>query len=194
MHVPQRLIHYVSSMIATLRFVATRDGSETIKNYAQVLAWLGGGAYLGLKAFQGFFVVDMSLCVKADRSPSPIQDRDRLLVSVELKRGVQGTFKMHDAVVILVQGTTEQVLDLGIERFQSIKRGRNYKINPEKFAKEVPKLNLAPGDSTCLTALSEIEKDEPCRVEVVVIGTKFFSNKRAQWRASTTSLPCANKK
>ena len=154
-----------------------------------MLAWFGAGIYFATKVLQGFFVVELSLNVAASRVRSATQSVDYVFISVDLKRGIQGAFRMHDAVVIVAQGATQQVLKLGIERFQSHRQGKVYVINTRSFAKEVPTINLAPGDETCLAAMAEVIGSEPCRVDVVVIGTKFLSWKRAQWRASTISPP-----
>ncbi len=170
----------------------TRNGSEIVKNYAQVFAWVGAAFFFGIKVFQGFFIVDLSLTLATNREKSSNRNLDYLVISVDMRRGSQGTFRMHDAAVIVSQeGKAMQVLELGIERFESSKQDGLYSIDPANFDKEVRTLNLAPGDSTCLTALAEVVRHEPCRVEVVIIGRKFFSPKPAQWRAAATSLPLA---
>jgi hypothetical protein len=162
-------------------YVLTKDG-------AQVIALFCAGAYFIVKALQGFFVVDLSLDLELKRIPMSQSEFDYLIATARLKRGSQGSFKVQQAVAILRQnGNAVEMKKLGIERYQTVKKD-GYQILIDSKVKSVPTLNLAPGDETTLSAWWKVDRLEPCVVEVVVVGTKFRSSKRAQWRASAVSV------
>ena len=173
--------------------MAQIDISEVIKNYAQVAAWVAGGSYFGLKFIQGYSVIDLSLKVTSTRQHSEEPEMDYLAASVELKRGDRGSFRMHEAVLIVRQGAGEQKINLPIQRFSFRKANGLIRLNFDRVSSRVPTLNLAPGETASVSAWVNVNRNLPCIVEAFVIGTGFASLTVGQWRASAVSLPVAEK-
>jgi hypothetical protein len=166
-----------------------KEISEIVKNYAQIGAWVAAGVYFLVKAMQGFFVIDVSLSTSLERTASPEIGVDYLSVAVDLKRGARGTLRMHDAVVSVTQGQTIQELKLGIGRVSFTTASKRRSVNVAKLSDSAPTLNLAPGESARFSTWCSVASDEPCTVDVVVIGTMFLSPAVGQWRTSAISLP-----
>jgi hypothetical protein len=166
--------------------------SEIVKNYAQVAAWSAGGLFFLVKALQGYLVIDMSVSVIPARQTGDTGNLDYLVASVKLQKGDRGSFRLHDARIIVTQGQNKQESRLGFERFSFRRTGKLLAINLDKLSSRIPTLNLAAGESTEVSTWFSIGKDQPCLVEVIVIGTGFLSPFVGQWRASAVSLPLPN--
>ena len=163
--------------------------SEIVKNYAQVAAWAAAFFYFCIKLYQGYFVVDMTVSADAERHTSPDTSWDHLAASITLKKGDRGSFRFHDARLILTQGSTRQESKLTFDRFSFRKKDGLLNLNLDKISKRVPTLNLAAGETAKLGTLLVVRSDQPCLIEVVVMGTGFGSIVVGQWRTSVVSLP-----
>jgi hypothetical protein len=163
--------------------------SEVVKNYAQVAAWASGAGYFAIKFIQGYRVIDMSLEVSPTRQHSGEPEVDYLTASVKLTKGDRASFRMHEAVVIVRQGNDQQKIDLPIQRFSRQKVNGLFRVNFDRVSSRVPTLNLAPGETACMSTWVKVDRNLPCVVEAVVIGTGFGSLTVGQWRASAVSLP-----
>jgi hypothetical protein len=165
---------------------AGRD-SDKIKNLAQVFAWFAAGCYFGYKAVVGYFLVNLSVSVDAQRYAAEDKTKEFLEVKVLIKKGDRGTLHLHDAKIRVKQDNTSEEVGLDVKRF-SYDREKTLAIN---FKKELKwnTLNFSPGEETCFATWTKVGSKCPCLVEVVVIGTMSSSPFVSQWRASTVSFP-----
>jgi hypothetical protein len=121
---------FLEGATALRHYWANKDRAAAVQSYTQALALVCAGGYFLLKAQQGFFVVDMTVDLKVERTPTPEGGFDYLVAEVALKRGTQGTFRVQDAVAILRRnGKEPQVAKLGIERYQTVVVDGRYEIN-----------------------------------------------------------------
>jgi len=173
--------------------MSLKDTSEILKNFAQVAAWLTGALFFLFKFLQGYLVVDMSATVVPSRQASSKAGTDYLVAAVSLKKGQRGSFRLHDARVLVTQGGVRQESRLGFERYSFRRTDKLLSINFDRLSSRVPTLNLAAGESMETSIWFSVGSDQPCLVEVIVMGTGFFSLVVGQWRASAVSLPVAEK-
>jgi len=165
--------------------------SEVIKNYAQVAAWATAGLYFLSKLIMGYFVTDLSLSITSQRQPMSTLGKDYLVVSITITKGDRGTFQVSDSHIITTQGSVVRQHKLNIRRLKSESKnhGRQFVFPPEPLQNW--RLNFSPGESANYSTWTVIESDEPCLIEVGIIGTAFASRIFSQWRATTVSLPLA---
>jgi hypothetical protein len=64
-----------------------------------------------------------------------------------------------------------------------------WRIKWDQRAKSAPFLNLTPGDETTISGYGRVASTAVYKVDVVIVGSRSFSWKKAQWRASLVSLP-----
>jgi hypothetical protein len=173
--------------------------AETLKPFAEIIAYAAAGVFFLYKAASGFFVSNLSLKLSCRRKPSRDGQVDYLSVVASLKKGDKGALKLFDAQVRVTcpdgkdlppvtfkQQFRQQLI--GIERLSFVDR----KIKWDYRSRFAPHLNLAPGDGVQFAALCEVASEQPCCVEVVIFGKRWFGLKTGQWRASDISLPAVN--
>lgn len=174
---------------------------------AKVLALLGALLFFSYKAFAGYHVTNMCLRLALTRQPSVDAEQDDVAISVMLTKGDRGSVAIHDAQALLVGPNN---LNLGPFQLHSIDRWtfrtttvgtvQVKKIICGHAAKQIPYLNLTPGDEMTLSSYCQVPSTDPWRVEVVVIGRRhgprfrFLSEQGvAQWRGSSVTLPLTPK-
>ena len=190
----------------------TLDDAKTI---GQIVAWFGAGIFFLYKVVAGYMVGSASLRLTCNRAPQNVTpDMDYLAVVAIVKRGTGSTFVLHEArarvtnahgaavpdwrelplaVQLPAPVNTETTL-IASQRLSS--RTSSDDVLQVKFhqvSDKQPLLNLAPGDEMQFAALYEIRRDQPCVVEVAVIGKSRGGTKRALWCASDVSLPITPK-
>lgn len=180
---------------------------EVTKNGFEIAAYLAAVAFFLYKALSGYFIVDMSIKVSAERKRKPEGDEtDYLGVKVEVKKGERGGVRLHDAKVRL-RSTVRNAILLGPVDLNTIERANRIDPKPDPpnlppraridwttVPPDAPRLNLPPGDETQLCAFFEIGTKEPYIIEVVILAQLIsfgvFNRQRfGQWRASCISLP-----
>ncbi len=174
--------------MVNLKSVSGIDISEIVKNYAQVGAWLAGGLFFLVKLLTGYFAVDLSVTLLPTRRASGTDGTDHLVAEVTLKKGDRGSFSLLDAMVIVTQGQTRQNSSLRFQRFRFKQKGREVKIDPD-IPSSRPTFDLSPGESVTVSTWLTVETDQPCLVEVAVIGTGRWDLSVKQRYASAVSLP-----
>lgn len=168
-----------------------RPIGETLKVWAQIIAYGSGGLFLIYKVVSGYFICDLSLKVSCERFSNG--EKDQLAVTAAIKKGENGAVQVHDAR-IRVTDQSGAFVDarpmIGTERlsFNTDGHGRMM-IEFDRTSSESPFLNLPPGDETQLCGLCTISPALPYIIEVVILGRKVWVGKTAQWRASAVSFP-----
>jgi len=179
-----------------------RPIGETLKLWAEMIAYGSGGAFLIYKVLSGYFITDLSVKVSCERLPqtprgavgeSTIGQGDEVLLAATaiLKKGDKGTIRIHDAKV-RISDDAGKVLDeqrmIGIDRLSFTTNDDRMEIDFDRLSK-TPWLSLPPGDETQFVGLCRVPSGQPCLVEFVILGRKLWGGKTAQWRASTVSFP-----
>lgn len=187
--VPVVLIWFLYTHPA-IYYWAGRD-SEKIKNLAQVFAWFAAGCYFGYRAVVGYFIVNMSLNVDAQRQGFKDKEakKDFLKATISIKKGDRGTFNLHDAKIRVKQNNAWSMpIVLDVKRF-GFTLNKTLEIN---FNEQLDRttLNFSPGEEASFATWTEVCSESPCLVEVIVMGTMSYSPWVSQWRASTVSFPC----
>src|SRR4051794_7083947 len=87
-----------------------RPIGETLRPWAETVAYGGAGAFLFYKLISGYFIADLSLKVSAERGAcSGDQGFDYLAVSANLKKGDRGATSLEDAQVeVCYAGTIDR--------------------------------------------------------------------------------------
>lgn len=169
-----------------------RPIGETLKVWAETIAYGSGGVFLIYKVVSGYFITDLSMEVSCERFLRGDQKED-LAVTAVLKKGEKGTVRVHDAKILVTDQyghlVDEQPL-IGIDRlsFTTDDLGR-MRIAFDRISEQVPWLSLPPGDETQFAALCHVPAAQPYVVHVVILGRKLWGGKTAQWRASVVSFP-----
>jgi hypothetical protein len=172
-----------------------KDLSEIVKNYAQAFVWLAGGIFFGYKAFSGYQIVNLSVTVDAVRSGEKDSGNDFLKVAVSLSKGDRGTVQLHNirGRIRAETGVTFGVLCFDVFRldhdWRALGQAQRGVTTWDSLNPRNPLLNLAPNESTILSAYARIPRDAPCVIEVVVLGRRRSGIQMGQWRASCVSLP-----
>jgi hypothetical protein len=187
--VPVALIWFLYGNPAIYHW-AGRD-SDKIKNLAQVFAWFAAGCYFLYQAVVGYFVVNMSVSIDAQRQhlTDKAGKKDFLKATVAIKKGDRGTFHLHDAKIRVKQNNIwSQPIDVDVKRF-GFRQNKTLAID---FGKQLEwnTLNVSPGEETSFAVWTDVGSEVPCLVEVTVMGTMSSSPFVSQWRASTVSFPC----
>jgi len=170
-----------------------RPIGETLKAWAETIAYASGGVFLIYKVLAGYFITDVSLTISSVRAPRE-QGHDYLSVTASLKKGDKGTIRIHDARVRITQQMSDNVVDeqrmIGIDRlsYTTDQTGR-LRIDFSKASKTAPWLSLPPGDETQFVALCDVPNTLPCSIEVVILGCRLWGGRTGQWRASAISFP-----
>jgi hypothetical protein len=167
-----------------------RPIGETLKVWAETIAYGSGGVFLIYKVLSGYFIADLSLKVSCERFATG-QGMEILAASAILKKGDKGTIRIHDAKVRISDdaGNVFAVQRMtGIDRLSFETEKDRMKILFNSVSK-TPWLSLPPGDETQFVGLCRVPSGQLCLVEFVILGRKLWGGKTAQWRASTVSLP-----
>ena len=180
---------------------------DDCEHLAKVLALLGALFFFSYKGFAGYHVTNMGLRLAFIRQPSVDAERDDVAISVTLTKGDRGSVAIHDARAVLIGPSA---LKLGPFELHSIDRWsfktttvgtvQIKKIVCGQGAKQIPYLNLTPGDEMTLSCYCQVPSTDAWRIEVVVIGRRhgprfrFLSEQGvAQWRGSSVTLPLTPK-
>ena len=99
----------------------TGQHSGKIKDLAQVFAWAAAGGYFLFKMITGYFTINLSVSVSAERQRIN-RNRDFLKAVVTIKKGDRGTFRLHDVKLRVKHNGKVDDLKLDVQRF-SFRRG-----------------------------------------------------------------------
>ena len=171
------------------------------KAVVEILAYAAALVFFLYKAIAGYLVTQMGLAIACKRVHSTTAGNDHLAVVATLKKGKTGTLRLHDAQArfTIPTGSLPPIELIGVERLTFAKdklkwpglrwtKPTRRKIE-WRLAQKSAFLNLAPGDQAQFSCTNLVPSDAPVEVEVVVLGQRFGSVYRGQWRASTVSLP-----
>ncbi len=171
---------------------ATLDHTKTV---IEILAYGAALVFFLYKAIAGYLITQMGLTIACKRAHSITAGNDHLAVVATLKKGKTGTLRLHDAQarLTLPTGSLPLIELIGVERLTFVKDklkwpGTTRRKIEWRLASN-PLLNLAPGDQAQFSCSTLVPSDAPVKVEVVVLGQRWGSKYRSQWRASTVSLP-----
>jgi hypothetical protein len=124
--------------------------AETFKNWTEAFAWACAEGFFVYKTFSGYVISNLSLSLKCHRKHSE-PGKDFLVVTANLKKGDRGAVSLHDvrACVSSATGKLETKILAGSRRLSSTKAGAQgvFRLR-ESEAKDVPLLNLPPGEET----------------------------------------------
>jgi|HubBroStandDraft_1064217.scaffolds.fasta_scaffold331560_1 hypothetical protein len=168
----------------------------TIKDLAQILAWIAAAGFFTYKAISGYFVVDASLRLDCERKRA--RSRDFLSVTATLKKGERGAIALVDARVRVRNGGNSATIGepqelVGIRRLSYASDGdEKKKITFDRFSQDST-LNFAPGDEMQFSAFFDVGTDDAYVIEAVVLARRvvpWIGRPRfTQWRSSRVSLP-----
>lgn len=176
----------------------TLDHTKTV---IEILAYGAALAFFLYKAIAGYLITQMGLTIACKRAHSTAAGTDHLAAVATLKKGKTGTLRLHDAQarLTLPTGSLPPIELIGVERLTFVKDKLKWpnlrRTKPTRrkiewrLAEKNAFLNLAPGDQTQFSCSTVVPSDVAVKVEVVVLGQRWGSIKRSQWRASTISLP-----
>jgi hypothetical protein len=166
--------------------------TETLKNSTEAFAWACAGGFFLYKTVSGYLISNLSLSVTCQRQRAN-SGKDYLVVTASLKKGDRGAISLHEVIAsVLCAGGKHETKPLSAtRRLTSIKVGSDEVFRlKDSPARDVPLLNLPPGDETMFSAWFEVPSDDPATAEVTILaGWHWHGNTRYQWRASTVSLP-----
>ncbi len=148
--------------------MALKTVFEITKNCFEIAAYLAAVAFFLYRALSGYFIVDMSIKVSAERKRKLEADEtDYLGVKVEVKKGERGGVHLHDAKVRLRSAVSNAILSGPID-LNTIERANRTGPMPDlpnlpprgridwtRVPPDAPSLNLPPGDETQLCAFFE---------------------------------------
>lgn len=166
--------------------------AETVKAWAEAFAFVSAGGFFLYKAFSGYMISNLALNVVCQRKKMPTGDCDYLLVNAVVKKGDRQALTLHDAQArISAPAANQPALKKfsGVTRLGFVRTGNAIQIKESQSHKN-PFLNLPPGDETVFSTFFEVRGDEPCIVEVTLLGGwRWDFGTVYQWRASQVSLP-----
>lgn len=186
---------------------ASKDFVEIVKNCVEISAYVAALLFFIYKVYAGYLITDMSIAMDCERKKSSTkQDRDNLSISVALKKGERGGCELHDAQVRVTSCSTGKVLGpltlTSIFRINRTEATQDPAAHPGVLRaeldwthtpKDVPRLNMPPGDETKLGAYLEVDSGDSYMVEAVVLARRLLLKgiklRFGQWRATKVSLP-----
>ena len=163
--------------------------------WAQFVALVLAALIFLVKAWQGWFYVNMSLSGTTERLNRG-DGQDDLVVKMTLTRGSTGTLTLHETAVCFswpgaspryekLVGTAR----LAIEKDKDNETGRlKYKIRRPWMPEGSP-YKMPPMESSIWSCCVQVPTGQVCTIEVAVIGQRKLSWVRGEWRASLVSLP-----
>jgi hypothetical protein len=166
---------------------------EHAKDIAEILALIGTGLFFGYKAYTGYLRVNLSLAVDCLRQRSNDAEIDYLVVTLGLRKGVNGSLTLHDVQARISGEGVDQIHSFGsIERCAtnaaSSADGRKT-IDWSRSNAESPLLKLVPDEETRLSLVCRVPTQSACLVEVAVLGQRTNGIPFGQWKASSVALP-----
>jgi len=172
---------------------SVKDWSEIAKNVFTSFGFLAGGIFFAYRFCAGYFLPNIVLEVATDRRHSTDSSKDIVAISTTIIKGDRGRILIHDAQVRITAASTRSVVPLvGTERLTYRKeKSEPYsrRVLWDQRAESAPFLSVTPGEKTTFSCYAEIASNEPCTIEVVIVGKRPYSRMTGQWRASHVSLP-----
>jgi len=167
--------------------------AETVKNWVEAFAWSCAGVFFVYKAFSGYLITNLSLSVTCHRERSgQVAGTDYLVVVANVKKGDRGAVSLHEVradVSPVADEKTHKPLAATGRLTSYIHDDGVFQLKKSRASK-TPLLNLPPGEETMFAQWFTVPSDQPCTVEVTVLGGwRWHRDTRYQWRASTVSLP-----
>jgi hypothetical protein len=181
---------------------------------ATTLGIMAAGVFFSYKAATGYQLVNLSMKVDCQRKSIPDSSgKDHLAVNITLIKGDRGTIRFRGGSVRLSidpemdqerarsgeyeTGEGQYLPLLGLERFsydsQPVPNNQNdrkyWRINWSRRSQLAPHINMSPGDEATLSAYGIVERGHAYKVDIVVIGQRYLSWRKGQWRATLISLP-----
>jgi len=172
---------------------------QVLKTVTETLAYVLAFIFFLYKSYEGYLTTNLSLTLKCKRVPvteaGGKTGKDYLAVTATIKKGRNGLMKLLQAEVRttalnsgLVQKQTLDVRRLDYDRSRVLK-GEEDAISWNQAKKGWPFMQFPPGDSSHFACNFLVPSEEPCRVDVVVMGRgRWPKIKTSQWRVSDISL------
>jgi hypothetical protein len=169
-----------------------KDAGESVKAWAEAFAFASAAGFFLYKAFSGYMIANLTLCLNCERRVSRKAGVDYLVVTAVVRKGDRGAVTLHDAQArISAPAPNEKVLKKlsGIIRL-SFREADGILQIQENQSQKSPLLNLSPGEETMFSTYFEVPSDRPCTVDVTLLGGWLWHGKTTyQWRASQVCLP-----
>ena len=172
---------------------------EWIKESIEFLAFLGAALFFGFKLLSGFFIHNLSVSLKCDRSAVKDSDNDILIVTAELEKGDISAITLHDVQArISYSHHSESITFHGIHRCshttQHLGSPCRKVAKIEKQSQSSPLLNLSLGEKASFSCSIEVPAKETVTIELVVLGKRaFIGTGLGQWRSSVIETPIAQR-
>jgi hypothetical protein len=167
---------------------------ENVKDLAEAIALVSGGVYFGIKAYSGYFRVNLSLSITCSRQRCS-ETEDYLVVCAKLSKGGNGSLTLHDARARVTFGDSRLNVSFpGVDRSSydtSSDSSARKVIAWERVSETSPFLKIIPGEQTELSVSCRVPPEQVCTVEVAVLGQQTNWKPVGQWKASCISLPAA---
>jgi hypothetical protein len=200
--IPARVLAILSAVLAHVTSSATN-----FKDFVTALGIVAAGVYFAFRAWFGFFNVNVSISVTAERRRGPQDGRDYLMANVAIEKGSNAALSLlHGAVRLVPQcapdaETRERVLVLDLCRLET--RLKNLAASEVAVIGWMPAkekaLFVSPGEKMHFACVDVVRADVPYLVEAVIVGKKRWRKPdalsavvtgfTAQWRATAVSLP-----
>jgi hypothetical protein len=187
------------------------------KSFSELMTGLGvlaAGIYFGWRLYRGYFVQNLSLDLQVTRFPKAGTHDDYLAVQTKVTKGDRNTTTFCDMKVQLKwlenrpsrieavetikrfafgQQELENPANRNNPKILDRKRKHLVKVYFDEQHPTTPFLNMTPGETTQFSHLTTVPKNDPCVVDVVLIGRVKKSDLYGQWRASAVSVPLPEK-
>jgi hypothetical protein len=185
-----------------------RPIGETIKAWAEIIAYVSASLFLFWKFASGYFVTDLSMKLTTVRQPSQETGMDWLAVTVALKKGERSALRLLDGKIRFTTYPgglpidTKPLLGIGRLDYDELPATGSFSI-VFKPSPDYPFLNLPPGDETELASACYVPETEPILIEAVVLGRVYVRanvlgrirskllppDYTGQWRATSIAVP-----
>ncbi|GMR20959.1 MAG: hypothetical protein BMS9Abin36_1557 [Gammaproteobacteria bacterium] len=168
---------------------------EWIKESIEFLAFLGAALFFGFKLLSGFFIHNLSVSLKYERSAVKNTDNDILIVTAELEKGDISAITLHDIQArISYNQHSVSIPFQGIHRCsyttQNIGSACRKVAKIERQSQSSPLLNLSLGEKASFSCSLEVPAKEIVTVELVVLGKRaYIGTWVGQWRSSVIATP-----
>ena len=164
-----------------------KSAAEGIKVIIECFAYLFAGIFFLYHFITAASWVTLSTSIKTQRvhdSENPTQDL--LAVTINLKSGVNGSVKIHDAVALVSFGKTSIT-----NRFDGLIRMdyEEARLKPANRRSDDPYVGLGPDQENAFTTLFRVPRDALCHISVAVLARRPLNVDEVQSNASEISLP-----
>ncbi len=146
------------------------DNSDSLKNIAEMLAFVGALLFFIWKVWTGYNIINLSINLDTRRARGNTTEHDWLVIKLTLTKGDRARLRLKAASLV--------ILDLEGAEITS----RKVPVIPTGKAV----LRLSPGESTSFECCLEVPAGKPCEVQVEVRGHAQW---HGGWRATAISLP-----